>query len=233
MMAGYNVRGTEREQIEENYAFDRFEDGSQFISSEYEKRIHLDNQKNDHHLDTNMGDKLLKSVISDGPMDSPWPQQGYNAQHVGRSPYSTEDNPGIEKWRFPAGDWCWGSPSIGPDGTIYFGSSDNYLYAVYPNGTLKWKFEAERSIGNMGDHPAIADDGTVYFGTRYGSWIQAVNPDGSAKWAFETIRIHTSITLGPDGMVYYGGEWGIEARYPNGTIYWDALCRLCAIDTSC
>jgi len=150
-----------------------------------------------------------------------WPQQGYNAQHLGRSPYSTENTLGVEKWRFPAGDWCDGSPSIGPDGAIYFGSTDGYLYAVYPNGTLKWKFKSENFIGGIGDHPAIADDGTIYFGTSFGSWIQAVNPDGTAKWAYQTSRIHTSITIGPDGMLYYGGDGGMEVRYPNGTKYWD------------
>jgi len=159
-----------------------------------------------------------------GPMGSPWPQQGYNAQHLGRSPYSTEDNPGIEKWRFPAGDWCDGSPSIGPDGIIYFGSSDRYLYAVYTNGTLKWKFRAESSIGDFGSHPAVADDGTIYFGTTFGSYIQAVNPNGTGKWIYTTPEIDTSITLGDDGVIYYGHRGdGVDARYPNGTLKWRFL----------
>ena len=173
-------------------------------------------------IDAESNEKSIMDPIEE-PIEQIWPQQGYNSQHIGRSPYSTESNPGVEKWRFPAEDWCWGSPSIGPDGTIYFGSTDGYLYAVYPNGTLKWKFKSENFIGNMGDHPAIADDGTIYFGTSFtSSWIQAVNPDGTTKWKYQTIKIHTSITIGPDGMLYYGGEWGVEARYPNGTIYWYA-----------
>jgi len=82
------------------------------------------------------GDPFEKSIIPliEEPGDHIWHQQGYNCQHLGRSPYSTENTLGVEKWRFPAGDWCDGSPSIGPDGSIYFGSDDGYLYAVYSNG---------------------------------------------------------------------------------------------------
>ena len=155
------------------------------------------------------------------PTDHIWPQQGYNAQHLGRSPYSTENTLGVEKWRFPAGDWCDGSPSIGSDGAIYFGSDDGYLYSVYPNGTLKWKFRAERGVGDFGSHPAIAEDGTVYFGTTFGSYIQAVNPNGTSKWEYWVPEIDTSITIGGDGVIYYGHRGdGVDARYPNGTLKW-------------
>ena len=156
----------------------------------------------------------------DGPMDSAWPQQGYNAQHLGRSPYSTESNPGIEKWRFPTGDWCEGSPVIDDDGIIYFGSGDAYLYAIYPNGTLKWKFEAARGLGDFGSSPAIAEDGTIYISTKFGSYVQAVNPNGTEKWKRWTGDIDTSITLGHDGVLYYGYNGGIDALYPDGTLKW-------------
>jgi len=170
-------------------------------------------------------DKELKDleikVSEDNPIDHIWPQQGYNQQHIGRSPYSTENNPCVEKWRFPAGDWCEGSPVIAENGSIYFGSSDGYLYAIYPNGTLKWKFKAERGLGEFGCSPAIADDETIYFGTTYGSYIQAVNPNGTSKWKHWVPDIDTSITIGEDGIIYYGYNEGIEARYPNGTVQWE------------
>ena len=145
--------------------------------------------------------------------DSPWPQQGYNAQHLGRSPYSTENTFGVEKWRFAAGDWTDGSPVIANDGTIYFGSSDHYLYAVNPNGTLKWKFYADRSIGAYGISPAIADDGTIYLSQTYGGkWLYALYPNGTKKWKCQTGEIFTSITIDDDGVLYYGLENHLEAR---------------------
>ena len=152
------------------------------------------------------------------PVNSPtnhaWPQQGYNSQHLGRSPYSTADNPGIEKWRFATDNWCGGSPSIGTDGIIYFGENDFYLYAVYPNGTLKWKFYANGVIGDYGSTPAIANDGTIYICVKYGGFIQAINPDGTEKWTHSAPDIDTSVTIGEDGMIYYGHHGGLDARFP-------------------
>ena len=166
------------------------------------------------------GYKTESNLINLKLSNAAWPQQGYDATHIGRSPYSTADNPGIEKWRFPAGDWCDGSPSIGPNGCIYFGCGDSYLYAVYPNGSLKWAYKAERGLGDFGSHPAIAEDGSVYFATKYGSYIQAVNPDGSYKWHYWVPEVDTSITL-HDDVIYYGHRGnGVDARYTNGTLKW-------------
>ncbi len=42
---------------------------------------------------------------------------------------------GSLRWTFETDDRIRSSPSIGPDGTIYFGSFDGRLYAVHPDGT--------------------------------------------------------------------------------------------------
>lgn len=54
------------------------------------------------------------------------------------------------------------APTVGQDGTIYFGSIDHKLYAVNPNGTLKWSFE---TAGEIRSAPAIGQDGSLYFGS--------------------------------------------------------------------
>jgi outer membrane protein assembly factor BamB len=158
------------------------------------------------------------SAVTSLLVDHQWPQHGYNHQHVGQSPYSTSDNPGTEKWRFPCG-WCDGSPVISSDGAIYFGGG-RYLYAVNPSGTLNWKFEAHSALGSYGCHPAIADDGTIYIATIFGSYLQAVYPNGTEKWSYGVPEVHTSITIDDDGVIYYGHEHGVDARYPNGTLKW-------------
>ncbi|UCF12047.1 MAG: PQQ-like beta-propeller repeat protein [Thermoplasmatales archaeon] len=162
------------------------------------------------------------SIPSGGFIDHAWPMQGYNRKHIGRSPYSTASNPGIEKWRFGAGDWCDSSPVIDKDGTIYFGatSQDPHLYAINPDGTLKWKFKAKKGLGDIGSSPAITDDDTIYIATKFGSYIQAINPNGTEKWNKSTPDIDTSITIGHDGVIYYGHVKGVDARYPNGTLKW-------------
>jgi len=100
-----------------------------------------------------------KSTSSSGPMNSPWPMKCHDTHHTGRSPYSTADNPGIEKWRFKC-DWVEGGIVIGDDGTLYFGDSD-YLFALNSDGSVKWKYHTIESITSS---PAIAEDGIIYVG---------------------------------------------------------------------
>jgi outer membrane protein assembly factor BamB len=78
-----------------------------------------------------------------GLMDSAWPMYCHDVRHTGRSPCSTEyNNPGHEKWQFYCDDYVEGSAVIDNEGHIYFGSW-NAFYALYPNGTMKWKYPIE------------------------------------------------------------------------------------------
>ena len=50
-------------------------------------------------------------------------------------------------WRFPTGGIVQSSPVLGPDGTLYVGSGDNFIYAIntvgsssVAAGSLRWKF---------------------------------------------------------------------------------------------
>ncbi|MHA2431530.1 MAG: hypothetical protein ACXACC_10955, partial [Promethearchaeota archaeon] len=124
----------------------------------------------------------IQTNESDGPMDSPWPMKCHDNRHTGRSPYSTADNPGTEKWRFytSEGGWVDGGPVIDNDGVIYFGADDWYIYSLYPDGTLKWKYKTN---GRIWSTPAIDGDGTIYIGA-WDSCFYAVNPDGTLKWKF-------------------------------------------------
>lgn len=87
------------------------------------------------------------------------------------------------RWQFHSGaiiHQC--SPAIATDGTIYFGSWDECLYALSSDGRLKWKFAAERPISSS---PAVAADGTIYFGSQDHRYY-ALHPDGSLKWELRT-----------------------------------------------
>ena len=98
-----------------------------------------------------------------------------------------------------------GAPAIAPDGTIYIGSTDRYLYAFAPDGTLKWSYLTGGLIDTCS--PAIATDGTVYFGSNDGIF-RALNPDGTVKWAhsFSTATVTNPVSNSPavaaDGTVY-------------------------------
>ena len=112
------------------------------------------------------------------------------------------------------------SPAIGADGTIYVGSWDTKLYAINPNGTLKWSYTTGERIDSS---PAIGADGTIYVG----SWDQnlyAINPNGTLKWSYDTgiaVLKKSSPAIGADGTIYVGsGNISSLAINPNGTLKW-------------
>lgn len=57
------------------------------------------------------------------------------------------------------------SPAVGGDGLIYVGSQLGWVYAVQPDGKLKWKYKTGGSINSS---PAIGADGTLYIGSSDG-----------------------------------------------------------------
>ena len=217
---------SENEDMLDNLAFMCYDEHDN--NSKYELyKEHLLNEYSNNDLDD---DKIVEPVelyavsSSDGPMDSAWPMFGHNARHTGQSPYSTENNPGTEKWRFLEDRWIEGCPVIDSDGIIYISDAWGDVSAIYPNGTVKWKFTTGGQI--MGSSPAIAEDGTIYIG----SWdwnLYALYPNGTLKWRFHAgDTIASSPVIADDGTIYFGtmgpgSDTGrIYAVYPNGTEKW-------------
>jgi len=166
----------------------------------------------------------LEDSLGSGPMDSAWPMSCHDVRHTGRSPYSTANNVGKEIWLFDQCAGIEGGPVIDNDGVIYFGTKDLCLYALYPNGTLKWKYKTEDFIWST---PAIAEDGTIYIGSLDNK-MYAINSDGTLKWKFDSKgSIFVSPAIANDGTIYFGnmgtpsiGGYTIFALNPNGTEKW-------------
>ncbi|MBE3142110.1 MAG: PQQ-like beta-propeller repeat protein, partial [Thermoplasmata archaeon] len=160
------------------------------------------------------------ALSTGGPMNSSWPMYCHDTHHTGRSPYSTADNPpGILKWIFETHHFSlYGSTVIDSDGIIYTAAND--LYAIYPNGTMKWQF----ALDLRGDScPAIDSNGTIYVASAYGdhNYIYALYPNGSMKWRYYTGNdIFSSPAIGSDGTIYCGCGQSILALFPNGTLRW-------------
>ena len=113
------------------------------------------------------------------------------------------------------------APAIAEDGTIYFGViyGNGYLYAMNPNGTIKWTYPTG---GDIYSSPAIGDDGTIYVGSG-SKTIHAIYPNGTRKWVFNTNHVvYSSPAIGPDGTIYCGcHDTYLYALYPeNGTMKW-------------
>ena len=182
-------------------------------------------------FDINENIKMIDSKhtvtsLSDS-IDSPWPMYCHDVRHTGRSPYSTTDNLGAEKWRFDVLETCTGSPVVDNNGIIYIGAFD--LFAVYPNGTLKWIFDADSGI--ITSAPAIDENGILYVGSiwKHPNFMYAIYlSNGTLKWKYKVGQdIWSSPAIGYDGSIYFGSENDyIYALYPNGTLKWKYLTNI-------
>ncbi|MBV8818307.1 MAG: PQQ-binding-like beta-propeller repeat protein [Acidobacteriaceae bacterium] len=122
---------------------------------------------------------LLTAVIATA-QDSPMFRG--NAEHTGVYPGSNKTAPLNVKWKFEAKGRIIGSPAVA-GGAVYFGSADQYFYAVDQNtGAEKWKFPTEGIITSS----AAVADGTVYFGSYDGNFYALNAADGKLKWKFAT-----------------------------------------------
>jgi outer membrane protein assembly factor BamB len=172
--------------------------------------------------------------------ESPWPMFRHDLKHTGHTPYTGPATPTVA-WTFPANDGITSSPSIGHDGTIYVGAGgyydrfgyntgggDSSLYAINPDGTLKWQFKTDYGTYSAGifSSPAIGPDGTVYFGAldHYVYALEDSTTYGKLKWKvrLDENPVYSSPALGYDGTIYVGSlDFRLYALNPQGTIKWN------------
>jgi hypothetical protein len=137
--------------------------------------------------------------------------------------------------------------AVAPDGTIYTvvtlsslnGTelvNEDFLCALSPNGTLKWKSNASIDLFIQSYSLTIGQDGTIYSvkevvvrsppdpisGHRYENHtfaIMALNPDdGSVKWEYHPPNL-------PDNMALSNLLIG-----PNDELFFSASNQICALD---
>jgi len=161
---------------------------------------------------------LQNYVIGTGGVTDPaWSEFGENNNNTGQSTYNGPIN-GFTIWTFTTeGRIQYAGPAIGADGIIYIGSYDGNLYALNPDGTLKWKF----ATGRLYSTPTIGADGTIYVGSYDGN-LYALNPDGTLKWSYTAgTRIYGSPAIAEDGTIYVGSyDKKIYALNPDGSLKW-------------
>jgi outer membrane protein assembly factor BamB len=114
-----------------------------------------------------------------------------------KSPQNKQKKTVTPLWVFKTGGFVESSPAIGKDGTIYFGSTDNYIYAVDgKTGTKKWSFETKSPIQSS---PAIGSNGNVYIGS---DMLYCLDGKTGAKIWESNNGNGASPAIGHDGRIY-------------------------------
>jgi outer membrane protein assembly factor BamB len=141
-------------------------------------------------------------------------------------------------WKVAVGEVDWCSPAIGSDGAIYQGDLDGNLFAINPDGSIRWrKVFAGADLAESS--PTLTPDGKrMYFGTHNSPGkVYCVEPsNGNIIWTYTIPNggggIVSSAAIGADGTIYIGtGDWfegnpgdigddRFFAINPDGTLKW-------------
>ncbi len=116
-------------------------------------------------------------------------------------------------WEVDAGTSSFHDTSVGADGTIYAGCSNNRLYAINPDGTEKWQHPRELY------EPAIGADGALFFGSREDDCVYAIEPGGTYGWKYDLETNPTRPVIGLDNTIIVGaGNGSLYAFETDGSL---------------
>ena len=118
-------------------------------------------------------------------------------------------------------------PAVGPDGTIYAKDTSGDLFALDPDGGIRW---LARNGPDFTGSIDVGPDGTIYLSEQGADplHIVAYAPDGTKKWAFPDFNsqgVLAGPNVGPDGNVYvvtHVGGLGAYSLAPDGSLRWVA-----------
>jgi outer membrane protein assembly factor BamB len=127
---------------------------------------------------------------------------------------------GTIKWKFPPDATVIGavksSPAIDFDGTIYFGTDSGKLYAVNPDGTLKWTFPASGSVGDIRSSPTIGLNGIIYVGSDDGK-VYAIDPFVDPRNMRNLYLTATELGVTPSDNWFNSGPWAVRMEIERAT----------------
>lgn len=150
--------------------------------------------------------------------------------YAGKNRIVALDQDGNERWSFSTDSLNPGPPSVGSDGTLYFGSGwhneddsqfAGVLYALSPDARLKWKKEFPSFV----ETPLIGVDKTLYL--LSGGIVYAIDSLGNTIWGGEGVTgIHAISAAGDVYCNCRASFSSISAGYiaaisPDGSTRWE------------
>ncbi len=124
---------------------------------------------------------------------------------------------GTRRWSVALGDRVYSTPLVADDGTVYVGSDARKLFAISPEGAIRWKVDVD---GEADSGATFAKDGTIVFAA--GSAVHAVRRGGDLAWRFAAKgKVYTAPAITGEGLVVFGSQDDhVYALRPDGTLAW-------------
>jgi outer membrane protein assembly factor BamB len=132
---------------------------------------------------------------------APWPSFGRSQYRHGLSPFVGPSSSDI-KWTYDTASTIYSSPAVGEGEIIYFGTSDDFVYAIDSDGVLVWKIDLKSTIRSS---PAIGQGGDLYISSMKGLHAIATT-DGSQTWEYLVDGGSTSSPMIDNtGSIFFAG----------------------------
>jgi outer membrane protein assembly factor BamB len=138
---------------------------------------------------------------------APWPALRACPTRIGQGAVNGPHTTPTVQWTYTPGGSAGLPPTVAADGTVYLATGSGKLYAVTPQGAVRWSFSVQTTgTGPIGftSTPALAADGTIYTSAASpDNRIYAIHPDGTKRWSLRFgSTTSSSPMVGPDGTVY-------------------------------
>ena len=107
-------------------------------------------------------------------------------------------------WKFTTRRNIKSSPVVDIQGTVYFGGGDGILYALFQNGTVKWKNKLCNSSSYEVYRGFAIDESKIYFPCREEFFYAVYLSNGMKAWEFSFAGdLFGAPTIDPiDGTIY-------------------------------
>ncbi|MFA6112065.1 MAG: choice-of-anchor D domain-containing protein, partial [Candidatus Latescibacterota bacterium] len=119
------------------------------------------------------------------------------------------------------GQVTYSSFAVGSDGTVFVGTWEPALYAINPNGTLKWRDSTSGRVGAVEAVPAVDSNGNVYVNKNLDGLL-ALDSNGVLKWRRTDVGGWygwRTPAIGLDGTIYVADD-SVYAIDPAGRSKW-------------
>jgi outer membrane protein assembly factor BamB len=142
--------------------------------------------------------------------------QGGNAGHTGLSPVVSSQTGRLQQigWPYFTNGIITGGAVVA-SGTVYEGSADGRLYAINPNGLVKWAVKLGTNIAST---PTVGPNGLLYVVNSAGK-LYSVSSSGKARY-LRSLGLGAPAVVSYGRALYAGGAHGIYALGLNGQRRW-------------